>query len=188
MSSDIESARDRLRAFVVERSDDLKCRLGIGYRASRYAPTSFDDLRREFRMCRRTGLPIRVSSLHNERTILGRETNLAFRFWHDCTHLELNAGFDHDGEVVVGQEQLRQLEEEDDIEVQSLAWRMLFAETIGQTKCATHLGVFPTDQWRFTLEYLRLGLREAIWREGRRRSVLPLWSARGTVQGPREVA
>lgn len=184
----IEFARNKLRTFVIQRAYECKGSLGVGYRPSSCAPATFEDLCREVRMCSQIGLPVRVSSLHNEHTILGPEINMAFRFWHDCTHLELNAGFDRDGELAVGQEQLRQLEVEGNVTVQSLVWRLLFAETIGQTECTAHLGVFPINQWEFTLDYLQLGLREAIRLEGRRQNVLPLRLWGGSVRRPRDAA
>jgi hypothetical protein len=102
---------------------------------------------------------------------MGTEGDLAFRFWHDLTHVRLGQDFTRAGEIQVGQEQLRQAEQADH-GPGSLAWRLLFAETIAQTECASRLGVFPETPVVFTRDYLDHGLPEAIRLEARRQHLV----------------
>jgi hypothetical protein len=93
-----------------------------------------------------------------ELTIWGcRETNYAFRAWHDWHHLKLDAPFDLAGETAVANSQAGDL-----INLYGAAtsrpgspWRKLLeAEVIGQARYMDYHGQFPTDQKGFTLHYL----------------------------------
>ena len=158
-----------LTRFVIRQAEAAACSAGFGYRGSECAPSTFLELQREFRLCSLSGLPMRVSALHAESSIFTQKVNLAFRFWHDRTHLTQCAEFDRGGEAVVSQEQLRQLELMG-YKPASLVWRLLFCETLGQTECAHLTGAFPTDQRLFTNEFLNLGLPAAIERESERQT------------------
>lgn len=169
----LDRAVCQLQDFTFQRAEELEREIGFGYRPSECAPSNFDDLVLHYAGCGLTGLPYMVSSLHNETAPLGVEANLAFRFWHDCTHFRLHADFTHQGEVRVSQRQIEEFEAEG-VTAHSLPWKLLFAETFGQTECYRRLGGFPLDQTRFTLEYLEHGLPEAICREGSRQGIEPV--------------
>ena len=162
-----EAAVYELSQFVCGRVEQLAGALGFGYRPSRTAPSTFEGLLTEHRASAFTGLPLRVSSAHNEVSIFTPDVNLGFRFWHDCTHVATGGDFGHAGEAIVGQEQLRQLELAEHAHA-SLVWRLLFCETFGQTECVHLLGSFPVDQRQFTHDYLTDGLPKAVEHEGRR--------------------
>ena len=170
---DVRRATLLLRRYTHRRTAELQRGLGFGYRPSEHAPSRYDELRAEFDLCRLAGVPLRVSCLSNDRTVLGPDANLAFRFWHDCTHVALRQDFGHAGEIEVGQQQLAEFAAAGGTPT-TTAWRLLFAETIGQTKLMDQIGYFPIDQRQFTFEFLRLGLPEAIEREGQRRRLLLL--------------
>lgn len=163
----LAAAIEQLSGFALRRAEAIQNEVGFGFRSSPTAPATFADLRRERRACQCSGLPLRVSNRHNDSAILAPEINVAYRFWHDCTHIRLNENFTRMGEVLVGQEQLRQLEADGHV-AGSLPWRLLFAETVGQTECVHRIGRFPIDQRRFTIEYLELGLPTAIRNEAER--------------------
>lgn len=169
----LEKAICQLQDFTFRRAGDLEREIGFGYRASECAPSDFDSLVLHYAGCGLTGLPYMVSSLHNETAPLGVEANLAFRFWHDCTHFRLHADFTHQGEVRVSERQIGEFEAEG-VLAHSLPWKLLFAETFGQTECYRRLGEFPVDQTRFTLEYLEHGLPEAVARAGGRQGIQPI--------------
>lgn len=159
-----------LQRFVRVRAAHLAREKGFGYRATADAPFTFPDLQAAHKLSRLTGVPLPISSLYNDRTIWGPATNIGFRFWHDCTHLRLNAGFETEPEIEVGTEQLKELETVK-IEPDSLPWRLLYAETIGQTRCIERLGAFPIDQRLFSADFCRGGLNPAIEREKQRREL-----------------
>lgn len=164
-------ASDQLQRLVRDRATGLTTKVGFGYRPSPTAPTAFDELQREYTACSCSGLPLRVSSEFSDRTVIGAEFSPAFRFWHDLTHVALDQDFTRAGEIAVGAEQLRQAELVGH-GPGSLPWRLLFAETIGQTECAARLGSFPEDQVAFTWDYLDHGLPDAIRLEARRQHLV----------------
>jgi hypothetical protein len=141
--------------------------VGFGWRASSVAPSSLAEVQFEARLSRATGLPFRVSSLHCDQVVLSASVNQAFRFWHDMTHLQVGTSFDTVGEIEVGQRQLEQFEQLG-VSPRSLVWRLLFADTIGQTRCVSMISRFPYNQRRFTLDYLYYGLDTAIRMEAAR--------------------
>lgn len=158
---------EELSEFVNQQARVTTVMVGFGYRASECAPSSFSELQSEFKLSKWTCLPLRVSCLHSASSIFKPEVNLAFRFWHDCTHISEGADFARPGEAVVAQEQLRQLEVAG-YKPRSLVWQLLFCETFGQTECAHRTGSFPSDQRLFTAEFLEFGLPAAIERESDR--------------------
>ena len=162
-----EAAVYELSQFVHGRVEQLAGALGFGYRPSRIAPSAFEGLLTEHKACTLTGLPLRVSSAHNEATVFTPDVNVRFRFWHDCTHVSTGGDFGRAGEAIVGQGQLRQLELAGH-DPGSLVWRLLFCETFGQTECVHLLGSFPVDQRQFNRDYQTYGLPKAIEREGQR--------------------
>ena len=93
-----------------------------------------------------------------ELTIWGcRETNYAFRAWHDWHHLKLDAPFDLAGEIAVANSQAGDL-----INLYGAAasrpWRKLLEiEVVGQAQYMAYHGQFPTDQSGFTRHVLAGG-------------------------------
>lgn len=106
-----------------------------------------------------------MSNLQCEPSIYLRvEANVAFRFWHDLTHLRLGRGFDVDGEIAVAQAHLAVL--------RAFGWRegsiefeLLHRDTLGQTLCNALTGGFPPDQWCFARLGIATTLGTAIRRE-----------------------
>lgn len=169
----LPEATRRYADLVSAMSSQSAEEVGFGWRASPVAPSSLAELQFEARLARVNGLPMRVSSLHCDRAVLPGSVNRAFRFWHDMTHLQVGAGFDTMGEIEVGQRQLEQFEQLG-VAPRSLVWRLLFADTIGQTRCVLMISRFPYNQRRFTLDYLYYGLDTAIRMEARRAKVREL--------------
>lgn len=169
-SQEVDKGVAELAAFVWRRAEESAAEVGFGFRPSEHGPGSFAELQRQVRLAECSGLPLPVSARFSETAILGERTNVAFRFWHDLTHVRLRAGFDRSGEVAVGQQQLGKLEASG-VRPHSLVWRLLFAETLAQDTCLRRTGEFPADQTRFTLDYLEHGLDGAIVLEAGRRAV-----------------
>ena len=87
-----------------------------------------------------------VSDQFCEQTIYVRpEDNYAMRFWHDVTHVRLEADFTVDGETSVA-------EAHPDLlscygyGPEALEYQMLKADTFGQLYFSLATGTFPVDQ------------------------------------------
>lgn len=81
--------------------------------------------------------------------------NYLFRAWHDWTHVQLGAGFDRPGEQRTARAQLALVDG-------PLAQRVLWADSEGQQCFYYAHGRFPTDQRRFVLRALALGVERAV--------------------------
>lgn len=79
-------------------------------------------------------------------------TNIAFRAWHDKLHLDLNAGFDHDGELKVAQEHLRQAQAAG---LSDESQRALWADTWETFKHHEDTGSFPSDPRSFVADKMK---------------------------------
>ena len=78
-------------------------------------------------------------------------TNIAFRAWHDKLHLDLNAGFDHEGELRVAQEHQRQAERAG---LSEEARRALWADTWETFKHHESTGEFPSKPREFVAQQM----------------------------------
>lgn len=151
------------RAFnvAVKRMAELLFPAGYDVKSGNAAP---DTLARAKAYLARTGR-ICVSADYSENTIFAdRETNYAFRAWHDFHHIRLNAGFDRAGEDAVFRAQLVDLERVYGVNTvhsrgadkcrPSFA-DLLQAEVLGQLDYQDrHNGEFPADQMAFVLAFL----------------------------------
>ena len=113
------------------------------------APCSLTELRNHFALTGR----IQVWSGGSDYTIFAdRETNYAFRAWHDYHHLIGNHEFTPDGEHAV------MMAQQSDIlalygDNQRFA-DLIHAEIVGQGEYERANGVFPRDQMAFVRAYL----------------------------------
>lgn len=127
-----------------------------GWLTSVDGPTSLSGLRAAFN---RDG-KITVSNQNLALTIYDRPaTNIAFRAWHDATHLALQdeglyAEFDGPGEHAVMRRQQRDLCETYGSTARFDWWRILAAEIMGQIEYRDRHGSFPIDQYACTIDYL----------------------------------
>jgi hypothetical protein len=128
------------------------------------APSDYDALRRAYRHSKATGCPLPVNSLHNGRTIYrSRVSNLAFCFWHDVTHVKLGCDFGLEGETRVAMAQLDILRGFG-FEPCAREYRLLFADTYGQTIYNIVIESFPEDQESFVRTAITSSVPEAIRR------------------------
>lgn len=159
---DIKTARDNLTSFIMETASKRSRELGFGWIPSPVAPDSYDWLNVEFSLSCLTGQPLRVSSENCEGSVYSSEYgNYAFRFWHDLTHMHLNRSFEIEDELAVSEDHLREVFEAG-MGYQSLEYRLMRADSYGQTYCYQTLGRFPMDQLQFALWTLSDGLEEAV--------------------------
>ena len=86
---------------------------------------------------------------------------MAFRFWHDFTHVRLGRGFDLDGEVEVATSQLDVLDAAG-FRPGSLEFELFHADTLGQTISGVATGDFPSNQLCFARLSIESSLTFAI--------------------------
>lgn len=123
----------------------------IKWHACDNAPETFEDLRRAFA----TLGYIPVSTIGCETSIYGdARVNLAFRAWHDATHLEHGLGFNPNDEVAVAHIQCASAGIARD---RALLW----ADIAGQVRYFEAFGEFPNDQKAFVLDYVACGMVRA---------------------------
>jgi hypothetical protein len=157
-----DGARANLRRFVLIEAGATAQMVGFGWRGDPDAPVDHRSLLRAHARSLLTGEPLPVSDEHMERTIyVDGRGNLAFRFWHDITHLRLGHGFDLDGEIEVSRAHLDVMAAAG-FPPGSLEFELLHADTLGQTLCGAATGRFPTDQICFARLSLTSTLALAI--------------------------
>jgi hypothetical protein len=135
---------------------------GFGWIVDPDAPAEYDALCHAYTRSKATGCPLPVSSRHNGGTIYrSRAANVAFRFWHDLTHVKLGCDFDLEGETRVAMAQLDILRGFG-FEPRSPEYRLLFADTFGQTVYNLVIESFPGDQAGFVRTATMSSIAEAI--------------------------
>ena len=138
---------------------------GVEWRGVADAPSEFIALKRAYVRSRALDRPLPISSEHcDTSTYIDPHANIAFRYWHDMTHVILDARFDLDGELTVGTAHLDVLRAYG-LGVGSIEWELFYADTLGQLLCAAATGQFPLDQLCFARNVIDVGLTEAIRKE-----------------------
>lgn len=169
-ASERELARQVLTDFVVEQADRTARTVGFSWKPTADAPSRFPELRAAFEVSDRTGDPLPISSENNESLIyLTAAANVAFRFWHDVNHVSQNLTFELVDELELGLWHLSVLEAEG-FSANSMPWRMLHADLIGQAQLMALTRRFPLDQQRFVNSCLVDGFEHGLIREVRRSS------------------
>lgn len=143
-------ARTRLGKFILGRA---KCVGGPGYRATEFGISSWPDLRVQWRLSVLNNEPLPVWSGGSDKTIyLTPEINHASRYWHDATHIRLQADFSLSGELTVAAAQ---------IEFASMVFGpgslevlLLTADTVGQALHYAKSGMFVEDQLAFARAFI----------------------------------
>jgi hypothetical protein len=157
-----DTACMNLRWFVLVEANAMAQLVGFGWQGDPKAPADYRSLLRAYVRSQVTGCPLLVSDEHADRTIYGGQAgNLAFRFWHDVTHVRLGRGFDLDGEIKVAVAQLDVLAAAG-FKPGSLEFELMHADTLGQTLCGAATGEFPRDQACFVRLSLESSLTRAI--------------------------
>ena len=157
-----DDAATELERFVLGLATYAGQLEGFGWVGDPDAPNDYDALCRAYAHSKATGSPLPVSNRHDERTIYRtRAGNMAFRFWHDVTHVKLGCDFGLEGETRVAMAQLDILRGFG-FDPRSPEYRLLFADTFGQTVYNLVVESFPDDQATFVHTTLADGLAEAI--------------------------
>ncbi len=158
----------RLALCFGEAAAGFEADFGFTWRASPLAAHTLANLEEEVRICRRSAMPLRVSSEHCENTIYpGPACNMQFRFVHDMVHVELSADFDVEGELAVARAHQRRILSYG-FDEHSLEYQMITADTAGQTLLHDATGHFPVSQIEFVTACINGGIAAAIETEKRR--------------------
>lgn len=152
-----------LSAFVVEQACLARDRLGFSWEARDDAPDTYDKLTLAFTESVLTGEPLPVATVNVTPSIfLSTEANYAMRFWHDVTHVGMNADFGFLDEMKVAKAHLAALCDAGMPEG-SRAWQMLRADTVGQNYVYVMTGGgFVPDQLAFAYRAMAVNLPFAV--------------------------
>jgi len=161
-ATSISAACANLDQFVFIEATAMAQMVGFAWQGDPQAPADYRGLLKAYIRSQVTGCPLPVSNGHSEPSIYeGGRGNLAFRFWHDLTHVRLHRAFDLDGEVEVANAQLDVLAAAG-FGAGSLEYELFHADTLGQTLCGVATGDFPQDQLCFARLSLESSLTLAI--------------------------
>ncbi|HTL42083.1 MAG TPA: hypothetical protein VL294_11480 [Pseudolysinimonas sp.] len=160
--ADLAAARVELSEFVTLMADRTKERTGIGWEPSPDAPNSWKALKAAWQHSLSTGEPLPIYDGASDSVVFASaEANIAYRFWHDVTHLERRRNFTNAHEIDMASFHLAEAEKHG-LERGSLPWRLLHADSVGQTLHWAILREFVLDQRVFVLNVVQFGLEAAL--------------------------
>lgn len=166
--SEIEWARATLSDYVLDHAARTEHDIGFGYIGQRQAPSTYESLFAAYTHSVATGEPLPISSENSTDVIFSSpEVNVAHRFVHDVHHCRLNLDFGLVDELELAIWHLDRLEDAG-FAPNSLEWRLLHADLIGQIQINAFAKRFPSDQRQFGLDCALLGFDRGILTELRR--------------------
>lgn len=145
-TAQLDAAAKNLQAFVFRMAGLFQQSMGFTYEAVPNAPSDMDALRaaRDKCVAGRGHVAFPVWDGASDSTIYSAAGNHAFRFWHDCIHLTTGLEMNVHDEVRVGMMQAERVGLH--FGTDSLEYKLMVADTAGQSVyCAMH-GEFPTNQ------------------------------------------
>lgn len=164
---------DELSDFVVHAAAATEGLLGFGWEPRTDAPNTYPALKAAFLTSQTTGRPLPISDEHSDRVIYrSPEVNLAFRYWHDTWHVLRGLDFTPPQELRLASIQLRELADAG-WDPDTVAWRLLYTDLVGQVYLSAVGKCFPKDQENFVLTGFQYSLEAAILGE------LGGWAQRG---------
>jgi len=170
--TDLQLAREELTAFVELMADKTEARAGIGWIGTPEAPNTWNALSRAWEDALLTGAPLPVSNTACENVILlTPAANVAYRFWHDVTHLERGRNFSNAHELDMANFHLWEAERHG-VERGSLPWRLLYADAVGNVLHWAALRRFVSNQLVFIVNVVQYGMEAALLAEMARHGLL----------------
>lgn len=161
-------ARVEVAKFVRRTAKATAAEVGFGWVAVSDAPSTYQQLRGAYAASQATGQPLPISSLNNDSSVfIKAEDNIAFRFWHDVSHVRLGLSFALADELELATWHLAQAERAG-FAPGSLCYRLLEADHVGQVLMQALSGRFPFNQEAFVLTYARHGVGLGLLAELRR--------------------
>lgn len=167
-SAQVLNARATLSSFVEEQAHRAAAEIGFGWRPDSGAPDRYPDLLAAYDRSRSTGAALPVSDLFCDDTVyLDPKTNMAFRFWHDTSHVRLGPSFDLVDELELANWHLVELERHAGQPKGSVAWRLLHADLVGQIYVMALVRRFPLNQGAFVRDCAARGFDQGVLAECR---------------------
>ncbi|WP_041369336.1 hypothetical protein [Nakamurella multipartita] len=169
-SSQLLTARATLSSFVEERAHRAATENGFAWRPDSGAPDGYPELLAAYTLSRSTGEPLPVSDQFCDDTVyLDPKTNMAFRYWHDVSHVRLGLSFDLVDELELANWHLAELEQHTGQPRDSMAWHLLHADLVGQIYVMALVGRFPLNQGSFAKDCAVRGFDVGVLAECRQR-------------------
>lgn len=163
-----QADRWRLQRLVMGKAQLLTKDIGFGWIGSPLAPSTYQQLRGAYQQSSSTGQPLPVSNLFCDRTIyLNPSGNVAFRFWHDVSHVRLGLSFRLEDELELANWHLGEVKASGYDEDTSV-YRLLQHDLLGQVFLQGVIGRFPFDQETFVTTCMIQGLTAGLLSEIRR--------------------
>lgn len=163
--TELQMAREELTEFVLLLADQTARRVGFGWVGTADAPDTWTGLRAAWRESVATRQPLPVSNAACENVIVtSPEANVAYRFWHDVTHLERDRNFSSAHELDMANFHLWEAERHG-LEPGSLPWRLLYADAVGNVLHWAVLRRYVVSQKVFILNVVRYGMTAALLAE-----------------------
>lgn len=161
-------ARAILSGFVEAVAATTADEVGFSWRPDGHAPDRYDALLAAYERSIRTGESMPVSDQFCDSTVYtDPKVNMAFRFWHDVSHVRRGLSFELVDELELAEWHLSELERAGQ-SAWSLPYRLLRADLVGQVYVMALVHRFPIDQHMFVIDCIEHGLDAGILRECRR--------------------
>ena len=162
ISRHLLAPRRNLGAFVQSQAKLASANHGFTFVPSSNAPATYSALLKAYDRSKATARPYPISSAHSEDTIFtDPEINWAMRFMHDLEHAKRELTFSVEDELILGGYHLEALNAAG-YGPDSFEYKLLEADTIGQTHCLTTVGRHPLNQRLFAYDCIDLGIDRAI--------------------------
>lgn len=166
------AACETLTEFVWERADATRARTGVDWAFTPDAPNTYKALRQAWETSLSTGAALPVLNDHSESVIFTEpEGNLAYRYWHDVTHLERERNFTNPHELDMATFHLWDAERHG-LTRGSLPWRLLHADAVGNVLHWSVYREYVRDQRVFVLNAVQFGIDAALVGEAARMGLL----------------
>lgn len=169
---ELANARTELSKFVRMMADQTRAQTGVDWYGASDAPNTWKALKAAWLHSQVTGEPLPVYDGDCDSVIFVRpEDNIAYRYWHDVTHLKRDRSFSNTDELDMANFHLWEAERHG-LERGSLPWRLLHADAVGQVLHWAVLKEFVLNQRVFITNAVLFGVEVALLTEMARRGVL----------------
>lgn len=160
-TDDINVAIARLGMFILRMAAKITRVTGVNYEESLSAPSTFEEVKTEWQLAKKTTRPFKVYSGASDRTIYDSpHVNWAFRFWHDYLHVFGNRGMNFYDEAVIAKTHIEAVAAE--FGESSLEAKIIEADTYGQAVWYAVNGSYVEDQREFVTMYVKHGAMYAL--------------------------
>lgn len=160
--------RQALADFVTDQAERAAKEIGFGWRGTPHAPSTYQQLRGAYVHSLDAGEPLPISNEHCESSVYpAPEANVAFRFWHDVSHVRRGLSFNLEDELELALWHLTELRGAG-YDPQSPVHQLMEYDLVGQVLLMGLIGRFPLDQGRFVATCAQAGLLGGLLDEVRR--------------------